>query len=116
MCKRDHAKSISLQAVNLKLPQDLCKWKGNRTVSIDSCIVDQIKVLWNAKIETLGCCCGHDKPKLGGISLIIDCKYSDDEIKSIAALLKQSDTRNWHILQWREHKLQEVEQTQFSAK
>lgn len=92
----------------LDLPDGLCIWKQNRKVCVDFCIVDQIRILWDARIETLGCCCGHGKAKLGGISLIIDSKYSDDEIKSIADLLKQNDTRNWHILQWRDHKLQEV--------
>jgi hypothetical protein len=30
------------------------------TLSIDSCIVENIKSLWRKGIETSGCCCGHN--------------------------------------------------------
>lgn len=30
-------------------------------ISLDPCIADEIKYLWNLGIETHGCCCGHNK-------------------------------------------------------
>jgi len=33
------------------------------TVSIDQCIVGAIKELWRHKINTLGCCCGHNRER-----------------------------------------------------
>lgn len=29
------------------------------SVSIDACLVDEIKILWEKGIKTAGCCCGH---------------------------------------------------------
>ncbi|MFS0489911.1 hypothetical protein [Leadbetterella byssophila] len=31
------------------------------TVTIDTCIVEEIEYLWSLGIVTLGCCCGHNK-------------------------------------------------------
>lgn len=28
--------------------------------NIDNCLLDEIKKLWNMKIKTLECCCGHN--------------------------------------------------------
>ncbi len=33
-------------------------WEG---ISIDSCLVDEIKELWSKGIRTTGCCCGHNQ-------------------------------------------------------
>lgn len=33
------------------------------TVSIDSCIAEEIKKLWDKGIETMGCCCGHNSER-----------------------------------------------------
>lgn len=41
-----------------------------RTVCVDACIVPVIKALWDAKIWTLGCCCGHGDPEQR--SVIVD--------------------------------------------
>ena len=41
-----------------------------RTVCVDACIVDHVKAVWDAKIWTLGSCCGHNGATLR--SLIVD--------------------------------------------
>jgi hypothetical protein len=52
--------------VLLELPD--CRERSRRIagemstqVCIDPCIVEVIKCLWANGIETLGCCCGHNK-------------------------------------------------------
>ena len=30
-------------------------------ISVDTCIVDEVKELWARGIRTTGCCCGHNK-------------------------------------------------------
>ena len=47
--------------IEVALPERICSWKERRTVCIDECIVEQIRALWEAGYETLGCCCGHGK-------------------------------------------------------
>lgn len=42
-----------------KLPDWYDTSRENRTISIDKCLVEVIEALWDAKIETLGNCCGH---------------------------------------------------------
>jgi len=37
-------------------------------IQIDRCLVPQIKRMWELKIKTFGCCCGHGKRK-GFISI-----------------------------------------------
>lgn len=40
-------------------------WWNDNPISIDKCIVDEIKSIWEHKIQTTGCCCGHNKlPKM----------------------------------------------------
>jgi len=90
------------------LPDHLCKWKDNRNVSIDRCISNQIEELWKANVETLGCCCGHGQDKLGGISVIVDEKYSDSDIHQIVSIIEKHDGREWNVLQWRNSKLEKV--------
>lgn len=31
-----------------------------RTIPVDACIADHITALWDARIWTLSCCCGHN--------------------------------------------------------
>ena len=35
--------------------------KINQNISIDKCLVNEIKYLWYNDIFTIGCCCGHNK-------------------------------------------------------
>lgn len=44
-------------------------------VAIDPCIADQIKALWILGIETLGCCCGHNK-----LPAFVDVQKEDFEL------------------------------------
>ena len=81
----------------LNMPEWLDKGKENRTVCVDECIVDQIMILWSNKIETLGCCCGHNKNKP---SLIIEERYKNKEIINIAKIIEKYDERQWDIYQW----------------
>lgn len=52
--------------------------KPIQKICVDKCLVPIIKFLWNNKIETLNCCCGHNifKP-----TIIIDEKYIPQLIK-----------------------------------
>jgi len=38
-------------------------WWNNKIISIDTCLKDEILFLWDNKIITKGCCCGHNKLK-----------------------------------------------------
>jgi len=39
------------------------RYKVRKTVCIDPCIIDEIQMLWDKGILTMGCCCGHNNPK-----------------------------------------------------
>lgn len=81
------------------LPDHIAPWKESRTVSLDRCIVEEIKAVWAAGFETLGCCCEHGK-KIGP-SLVVGEGYSSAEVEEIGAVLKQVDARPWTIFQWK---------------
>lgn len=66
-------------------------------VAVDPCIVDQIKFLWGKGIETLGCCCGHNRIPAwvnvdkGSIHKMVEMGYKPDptsELQSNTFLLK----------------------------
>lgn len=63
-------------------------------ICIDSCIAETIKLLWQAGVETLGCCCGHGK---SSPSLVIASHESGERVKQ---LLADHDQREWDVLQW----------------
>jgi hypothetical protein len=90
MCKNNE--------VVLALPEDIATHRQNRTVSIDSCIVEAIKHLWKKGYQTLSCCCGHGKDNP---SIVIADGYGDVEILAILLELSQIDSRDWDIFQWR---------------
>jgi hypothetical protein len=94
MCKWNNG------GIVVDLPENMLHLKdsGRTTVCIDECIVDQIKALWEAGIETLGCCCGHHKERP---SLVVPEGYKDKDIEKIVAILKANDSRGWDIMQWR---------------
>ena len=91
MCK--HGKEVVLC-----LPDNIDASKENRTVSIDECIVSAIEHLWANKIDTRGCCCGHDK---GNPSIVIADECCGNEIAKIKELLSEVDKRKWDIFQWK---------------
>lgn len=45
--------------VVLTLPPHM-EYEGRKTVCVDACIAPVIKILWDAEVVTLGCCCGHN--------------------------------------------------------
>lgn len=84
------------QEVVLDLPDNIDTGKQNRTVSIDACIADAIKHLWNKEYETLGCCCGHG---ISSPSIIIADGHGPQDILAILLELSQVDKRDWDIYQ-----------------
>ena len=87
----------------LDLPDDMCTWKQNRTVAVDECIAFDIKALWEAGYETLGCCCGHGKQSA---SVIVAEGYEMPDIVKMMETVLIPTGKPWSILQW---KLTEVE-------
>ena len=61
--------------------------RHKKVVSIDICISNEIKDLWNRGIKTTGCCCGHGR-KLGFIEV------DDKNIKDMEEL---KIWKNWGI-------------------
>lgn len=56
------------QQILIEIPDHMLDYRKARTsvglsskISIDPCIVDEIKYLWSLGIETHGSCCGHNK-------------------------------------------------------
>jgi hypothetical protein len=84
--------------VKLKLPKYLQKYRTTNTVCIDKEIVPVIKFLWKNKIETLGCCSGHNKALP---SIVISEHYKKAEIREIRKLIFEVDSRRWDIFQWK---------------
>lgn len=71
------------------------------TVCVDYCIKDAILHLWNNKIPTLNCCCGHNES-----NPIIVVPLSVDP-KIVMDLLKEIDDRDFGIARWEGDKLVE---------
>jgi len=84
--------------VILNLPDNIDTARKSRTVCIDACIVDVIKFLWENNIQTLGCCCGHNKEYP---NIVVESGYKENDIKYILNLISKIDDRNWDIFQWR---------------
>ncbi len=51
-----------------------------KTVSIDKCMVEEIKYLWSKGIRTMGCCCGHGDKEKASILVL------DEDIEKMQAL------------------------------
>jgi hypothetical protein len=108
MCKYDHETSMGGEQILLPLPSFLAKYRdisNRKTVCVDSCIVSTIKKLWDEKIITLGCCCGHGKKQP---NVIIKKNYNSNEIKQIKKIIKDNDNRQWTILQWKGNELRKL--------
>jgi hypothetical protein len=86
-------------AVTVPLPPWIHPEKEVRSVSLDACIVKPITTLWAARVNTLGCCCGHFEE---GPSVIVDGSLESLDLMRIADILRRCDrSRKWAILQWR---------------
>jgi hypothetical protein len=84
--------------IEVDLPDDIYPERKRRTVCIDECIVPQIKALWEAKIQTLGCCCGHGK---GPCEVILTGHFDPRDVSRAYEVLEREDPgRRWHIKQW----------------
>jgi hypothetical protein len=79
--------------------------RQNRLVSLDACIADTIIELWNFGVLTLGCCCGHGQPRLGGPSIVL---HGIETPRRVARLLELMDGRSWVLWQWRGDVLRRV--------
>lgn len=87
----------TVEEVVLNLPINIAEYKQNRFVCVDSCIANTIKHLWANDIQTLSCCCGHNKE---GPDLVVEQGYDPDEIENIRRLISEVDDRVWTIYQW----------------
>ncbi len=59
MC--EHGNQIVVEAPsNIELKYNSPTHNKKTNVSIDECIVSEIKSLWKKGIRTTGCCCGHN--------------------------------------------------------
>ena len=38
-------------------------WWNNKIICVDECLWKEIHFLWDEKVQTTGCCCGHNKLK-----------------------------------------------------
>ena len=92
MCKWNNG------GIVVDLPDGIAPQRERRTVSIDECIVPQIKALWAKGIQTLGCCCGHGT--MGECTLILPSDYDPTELAEAYKILKRRDTRRWSIRKW----------------
>ena len=80
----------------LELPDHIDTHRKNRKVSIDYCVAEDIKYLWDNGVQTLSVCYGHkeDDP-----SIVIDSKYTYKEIDKIVKLLEDTG-KEWEVHQW----------------
>lgn len=81
----------------IPLPDDIDACRNSRSISVDLCIVSVIKMLLDNKVQTLGCCCGHNK--LNPEIVVVGC-YTDEECDGILAMIKEIDDRHWIIRRW----------------
>ena len=94
MCKRG-------TQVVVDLPEWLWPERETRTVCIDSCIVENVRALWDSKIYTLGSCCGHDG-EFGNPSVILhEHEMKQEDVERALSVLHGIDGRKWTIKQWR---------------
>lgn len=76
------------------LPDDIDPDKENRSASLDECIAETILALWDEKIQTRGCCCGHGER-------CPDVVIGDTEdAQRTAEIIRSVDSRHWRVLQW----------------
>ena len=86
--------------VVLDIPDGLIVHRKIRKVSVDKCISKVVLWLWENKIETLSCCCGHNGQK-GNPSLVIAEGYKKEDYIKIRKIIGDKDDREWDLMQWR---------------
>ena len=69
----------------------------HKKVSIDFCIANTIKHLWENGIYTKGSCCNHNK---GKPSIVVNEKTTKEEADKIRKIIKEVDGRDWIIYSW----------------
>ena len=73
-----------------------CSDEKKQSVSVDACIANAILSLWEAGVETLGSCCGHNGRYAKYPNVIL--KHPKDAEKAAEVLAK--DGRSWHVFFW----------------
>ena len=82
----------------LILPINIDADKEQRSISADKCMVKVLTYLWKNNIETKSHCCGHGKRPP---SIVVNEVYGDDEIEKICKIIKEVDSRDFEIYQWK---------------
>ena len=88
----------SSKCETIPLPDDINTCRNSRSISVDLCIVPVMKMLLDNKVQTLGCCCGHNKLNP---EIVIVGRYTDDECDGILKMIKKIDERPWTIRRWK---------------
>lgn len=69
------------------------------TVCIDACISEQIKMLWQNDIWTIGSCCGHNGI-FGDKRPTVCVDVGENAIKAKELLKLHDPNREWIVQQW----------------
>ena len=69
----------------------------SKTVCIDACIIEAIKALWAAGIETMNSCCTHGD---GQPEIILRDHATIEDIADARAIVAKVDTRKFVFLSW----------------
>ncbi len=72
MCKYGNQMVVKLPK-NVELRYNSPTKEVRVNVSIDECIVNDIKSLWESGIQTTGCCCGHNNKFPSFVSVEPEC-------------------------------------------
>jgi len=81
-CTKDIKIQEYKNQVELTLQKHMKEYWNKETICIDSCLVDEIKMLWDMGIITTGACCAHNEslPYIGvidyHISNMLDLGYT----------------------------------------
>lgn len=67
------------------------------TVCVDACIVNVIKHLWRNKVETLGCCCGHNTESP---SIVLSQNITKEAADKVRLLITEVDSRHFRLFSW----------------
>ena len=69
------------------------------TICVDYCLAPVIQHLWDNKIITEGCCCGHNG-KYGKPSIILQQDSNHRDGRKVAALISEVDDREINLNSW----------------
>lgn len=70
MCRYGNQETVEIPD-NITILYNAPDREPRTSVSIDKCLVEEIKNLWSKGIHTSGCCCGHGKQN-GSIGVITE--------------------------------------------